>query len=82
MKKIIAFLLITLIFSCKEEKKEATTDSTSESKEMEKPALKLYAFDGGTVQVNNLELFSQDTTYQGQTKELSLIHISEPTRPY
>ena len=33
--------------------------------------VKLYTFDGGTVMVNDLELFSQDTTYQGQSKEFS-----------
>lgn len=39
--------------------------------EESKPELKLYTFSGGTVMVNQLELFSQDTTYQGQTKEFA-----------
>ena len=68
MKKYVIIVLIfsVLAFSCKETKKEAT-----ESEKIQKPEVKLYTFDGGTVMVNNLELFSQDTTYQGQTKEFS-----------
>lgn len=31
------------------------------------PDIRLYTFDGGTVQVNNLELFAQDEAYKGQT---------------
>ncbi|MRI00995.1 MBL fold metallo-hydrolase [Kriegella sp. EG-1] len=68
MKKLILVFVITFsFFACKEEKKtekETVTD-------IEKPEVKLYAFDGGTVFVNKLELFSQDTTYQGQTKEFA-----------
>ncbi len=69
MKKhiIILFSLTVLVFSCKEVKKE----EKDEVAEIVKPEVKLYTFDGGTVMVNNLELFSQDTTYQGQTKEFS-----------
>ena len=71
MKKhtlIIGVLL--LVFACKEtNKKNAEVDSATA--EIAKPDVKLYTFDGGTVMVNNLELFSQDTTYQGQTKEFS-----------
>ena len=71
MKKIIALLVIGVsVFSCKEVKKEdVNTDTTTA--ETTKPAVKLYTFDGGTVMVNKLELFSQDTTYQGQTKEFA-----------
>jgi glyoxylase-like metal-dependent hydrolase (beta-lactamase superfamily II) len=69
MKKYIIILLsfAVLVFSCKEEKKEVK----EEVAEIVKPEVKLYTFDGGTVMVNNLELFSQDTTYQGQTKEFA-----------
>jgi glyoxylase-like metal-dependent hydrolase (beta-lactamase superfamily II) len=68
MKKIILGILITVAFlSCKEVKKEAQ----EAVKKSEKPEIKLYTFDGGTVMVNNLELFSQDTTYQGQSKEFA-----------
>jgi glyoxylase-like metal-dependent hydrolase (beta-lactamase superfamily II) len=52
---------------CKDEKKAVKEEVAEESK----PDVKLYTFDGGTVFVNNLELFSQDTTYRGQTREFS-----------
>jgi len=68
MKKTIIFLAISLLFfGCKETKKEDIEETIKPSK----PALKLYTFSGGTVMVNNLELFSQDTTYQGQSKEFA-----------
>lgn len=64
------FLLLTFlaVASCGETKKGTAEPVIEESK---KPEVKLYTFDGGTVMVNNLELFSQDTTYQGQTKEFA-----------
>ncbi|PIB28788.1 MBL fold metallo-hydrolase [Maribacter sp. 4U21] len=66
MKKALFILAISFtFFSCKEVKKE------ERKAEIVKPELKLYTFSGGTVMVNNLELFSQDTTYQGQTKEFA-----------
>ncbi len=68
MKKILLTVLIaTSLFSCKEIKKEAEGATIN----LEKPEVKLYTFDGGTVMVNNLELFSQDTTYRGQSKEFA-----------
>ncbi len=68
MKKYIFIFFIAIsLFACKEVKKaEKETAAT-----IEKPTVKLYTFDGGTVMVNKLELFSQDTTYQGQTKEFA-----------
>ena len=69
MKKIIALLLIAGVFACKEAKKEtAEAQSTVEEAKTE---VKLYAFNGGTVNANMLELFSQDTTYTGQSKEFA-----------
>jgi len=66
MKKIISILIVTVaLFSCKEVKKEVASEETT------KPEIKLYTFSGGTVMVNNLELFSQDSTYQGQSKEFA-----------
>lgn len=68
MKKY--FLLLTILitaFSCKEEKKEVVAKHVEKTKS----GIKLYTFDGGTVMVNDLELFSQDTTYHGQSKEFS-----------
>lgn len=70
MKKLFVLSVIVLAFACKETKKE-NAETADVVKEMAKPDVKLYTFDGGTVMVNNLELFSQDTTYQGQTKEFS-----------
>ena len=68
IKIAIITCIVGLTMSCKETKKETIE---AEVKEIAKPEVKLYTFDGGTVMVNNLELFSQDTTYHGQTKEFS-----------
>ncbi len=70
MKKLIFSLLVLSVVACKETKKE-NTEANATSEEVKKPNVKLYTFDGGTVMVNNLELFSQDTTYHGQTKEFA-----------
>lgn len=68
MKRILYIVLITvLIFACKEVKKE----NGNSVLDVQKPVIQLYTFSGGIVMVNNLELFSQDTTYQGQTKEFA-----------
>ncbi|WP_054560022.1 N-acyl homoserine lactonase family protein [Croceitalea dokdonensis] len=64
------FVLMAMLFSCKEAKKEASQAIVLAEKEQD-VKVKLYTFDGGTVQVNQLELFSQDTTYTGQTKVFS-----------
>lgn len=69
MNKYILILFLSFVaFSCKEIKKE-----TIEPKDYKtvRADVKLYTFDGGTVMVNDLELFSQDTTYHGQFKEFS-----------
>lgn len=71
MRKLMTLtLLLAITASCKQVKKDAI-ETTAESEEIQKPEVKLYTFDGGTVMVNNLELFSQDTTYHGQTKEFA-----------
>lgn len=68
MKKfILIFIIVFSFFACKEAKTAENESATA----IEKPEVKLYTFDGGTVLVNNLELFSQDTTYHGQTKEFA-----------
>ncbi|WP_396591103.1 N-acyl homoserine lactonase family protein [Allomuricauda sp. R78024] len=70
MKKILASLLIIGSFSCKKAKKDA--DKTEENiVEVVKPEVKLYTFSGGNVRANMLEIFSQDTTYTGQSKEFA-----------
>jgi glyoxylase-like metal-dependent hydrolase (beta-lactamase superfamily II) len=65
MKNILIILSIALLmFSCKESKQDKPkTDETPK-----KAVIKLHVFDGGKIVVNNLELFSQDTTYHGQSK--------------
>ncbi|MBM1105336.1 N-acyl homoserine lactonase family protein [Aurantibacter crassamenti] len=69
MKKYLLFILVVaLAFSCKNAKKENTE---AVAKEVKKTEVKLYTFSGGTVFVNNLEVFAQDTAYKGQTKEFS-----------
>lgn len=69
-KHIVIIFLVLVAFACKDSKKE-NTESTTTAEEMKKPEVKLYTFSGGTVMVNNLELFSQDTTYHGQSKEFA-----------
>jgi glyoxylase-like metal-dependent hydrolase (beta-lactamase superfamily II) len=69
IKKIVIIAVLFVAFSCKENKSESK--DTAATAEVIKPEVKLYTFNGGTVLVNNLELFSQDTTYQGQTKEFA-----------
>ncbi|MDM9630005.1 N-acyl homoserine lactonase family protein [Robiginitalea aurantiaca] len=61
-------LLTALFTACKgtaEDKKEIAQAVD------EKPEIRLYTFDGGTVQVNKLELFSQDSVYRGKSKEFA-----------
>nr|AKN24548.1 N-acyl homoserine lactonase [Tenacibaculum maritimum NCIMB 2154] len=68
MKKIFLLALTTIIaFSCKNAEKKQTT----EEKTVEKPQVKLHVLDGGSILVNKLEVFSQDTTYTGQSKQFS-----------
>lgn len=59
--KTIALLVYALLAlaGCKEEKAVPEAEA--------KPDIRLYTLNGGTVQVNNLELFAQDTTYRGQS---------------
>jgi glyoxylase-like metal-dependent hydrolase (beta-lactamase superfamily II) len=65
MKNIFAFIIAAVfVFSCKEKTKEVA-ENTVEVQETV-PEIRLYALDGGTVQVNQLELFAQDDTYEGQ----------------
>ncbi|MBL4604536.1 MAG: N-acyl homoserine lactonase family protein [Flavobacteriaceae bacterium] len=62
MRKLLYIAIAISVVSCKNtEKKEAP----------KKPEVKLYALEGGSILVNKLELFSQDTTYTGQTKQFT-----------
>ncbi len=68
MKKLLGLLMIIALFSsCKETKKDTTTTVPTE---VTKPEVKLYTLDGGSVQVNKLEMFSLDTVYRGQSAKL------------
>jgi len=64
MKKILSLFILIALFSCGETKKEIVE---TPSIQVTKPAVKLYTLDGGSVQVNNLELFSLDSAYRGQS---------------
>ncbi|MFD1062727.1 N-acyl homoserine lactonase family protein [Winogradskyella litorisediminis] len=71
MKKVLTILLVAVLFTACKDFKEGVKDGYEEAKketEAKKQGVKLYALDGGTVKVNKLELFSQDTTYTGQSK--------------
>lgn len=71
MKKILTILSIAIAFTSCKDLKEGSEDgynTSIEKAEEKKEGVKLYTLDGGTVQVNKLELFSQDTTYTGQSK--------------
>ncbi|MCP4052429.1 MAG: N-acyl homoserine lactonase family protein [Mesoflavibacter sp.] len=67
MKKLIILLItLSLFVACKKDKKETTVEQTET--EVKKEPIKMFMFDGGTVQVNMLEIFSQDDAYKGQSK--------------
>ena len=67
MKKLIILLItLSLVVACKKDKKETTVEQTET--EVKKEPIKMFMFDGGTVQVNMLEIFSQDDAYKGQSK--------------
>ncbi|QMU64396.1 MAG: MBL fold metallo-hydrolase [Flavobacteriaceae bacterium] len=70
MKKILFFLLAISILGCK----------NTHKKEPAKPKVKLYALEGGAILVKKLEVFSQDTTYTGQTRQFTNAYyvISHP----
>lgn len=60
---LIVFLAIAFLISCKGEQKEATATN--------KPEVKMYRLDGGTILVNNLQIFSQGDLYKGETKQFA-----------
>nr|WP_297784614.1 N-acyl homoserine lactonase family protein [uncultured Allomuricauda sp.] len=70
MKKVFVLLLIAGVFACKQAKKE-TAEADKVMVETAASEIKLYVFNGGAVKANMLELFSQDTTYTGQSKEFA-----------
>jgi N-acyl homoserine lactone hydrolase len=73
MKKSLILLMLVAGFSSCKDFKEGFKDGYNGAKNenevlLIKKGVKLYALDGGTVEANMLEIFSQDTTYQGQSK--------------
>ena len=72
MKKLLFLFLAISIVSCKNSEKKA--------KEISKPEVKIYQLVGGSILVKKLEVFSQDTTYTGQSKLFTDIYyvISHP----
>jgi len=71
MKKIILLLIGLSIISCKDMKKGAKDGLTDTIKKDTLPKITLHVFDGGKIVANKLELFSEDTTYTGQSKTLA-----------
>ncbi|MFZ9030390.1 MAG: N-acyl homoserine lactonase family protein [Robiginitalea sp.] len=62
-------LLFVALASCKDGgKKESSMAAAATGLSSE---IRLYTLDGGTVQVNNLELFSQDSVYRGKASEFA-----------
>ncbi|MDY7395977.1 N-acyl homoserine lactonase family protein [Aureibaculum sp. 2210JD6-5] len=69
MKKIIFLLLAISIIACKEQKKGG--DGSTENTKNDSIKVTLHVLEGGTVIANKLELFSEDTTYTGQSKQFA-----------
>ncbi|MGB0879496.1 MAG: N-acyl homoserine lactonase family protein [Polaribacter sp.] len=63
IKNTLCLLLAISIVSCKKSEKKV--------EETAKPKVKLYQLAGGSILVNKLEVFSQDTTYTGQSKQFA-----------
>lgn len=63
MKKIIILFLALAIVSCKKDEKKSVENN--------KPEVKLFQLIGGSILVKKLEVFSQDTTYTGQSKQFT-----------
>ena len=68
MKKILYFFIGISIISCKDFKEGFKDGYDNAKAEDTKAKVTLHVLDGGTVQANNLELFSEDTTYTGQSR--------------
>jgi glyoxylase-like metal-dependent hydrolase (beta-lactamase superfamily II) len=69
MKKTLFILALTLSFlSCKNEEKKVEENVIEKNT---KPKISLYVFDGGTIKVNELSIFSQGNMYKGENKVLA-----------
>ncbi len=67
MKRVLGIIWLLAIVACKQAPPEGSKLSAEADLDA-KPNIKLYAFDGGSIQVNNLGLFAQGDTYKGQHK--------------
>lgn len=64
MNKFLTLLVLSLVlFSCKGDQKETVVSG--------KPDMNMYRLDGGSIMVNNLEIFSQGDLYKGETKQFA-----------
>ncbi|MBG7611920.1 N-acyl homoserine lactonase family protein [Polaribacter sp. BAL334] len=63
MKKLLILFFAIGIVSCKNTEKKSAENS--------KPEVKIYQLVGGSILVKKLEVFSQDTTYTGQSKQFT-----------
>lgn len=63
MKKLLFLLIAISIVSCKKNEKK--------TEEVSKPVVKLYQLVGGSIHAKKLEIFSQDTTYTGQSRRFT-----------
>jgi glyoxylase-like metal-dependent hydrolase (beta-lactamase superfamily II) len=61
--------LLALLLACKGDDKK--DPSLAAADPVAKPDIRLYTLDGGTVVVNNLELFAQDSIYRGKSSEFA-----------
>jgi glyoxylase-like metal-dependent hydrolase (beta-lactamase superfamily II) len=70
MRTLLSFaILLGLLASCKQTgKKESSMAVVPEGAPSD---IRLYTLDGGTVLVNNLELFAQDSVYRGESSEFA-----------
>ncbi|WP_378186100.1 N-acyl homoserine lactonase family protein [Aquimarina sp. W85] len=73
MKHIgIVILFIFSLVSCKNfEKPETNVENTEVKDSIQSPEVRLYTFNGGTIQVNAKNLFAQGDTYKGDTITLA-----------
>lgn len=63
MKKLLLLFFAIGIISCKNAEKKSAENT--------KPEVKLFQLVGGSILVKKLEVFSQDTTYTGQSKQFT-----------
>lgn len=63
--RYLTLIVLAVLVSCKGKSEKTEAETVVEET---KPEVQLYIFDGGTIQVNMLELFAQDETYKGRQK--------------